>query len=445
MTSRPPGARPGRRLRILFTEGSSLSARQALYALGPTGAVIDVCDPRPWFCLARYSRYVRACHRCPPLGADPRGYLDFLIERLGAGRYDVLLPTHDQVFLVSRFRAALPARVRVPVPNFAALERLQGKAEFLRLLTELGLPHPPTAPVRTSGELARACSYPCYVKLSVGTAGRGVWLVRSPAEGRQVADHLERAGLLAGGAEVLVQQPAPGVLGVAQAVFRRGRLVAGHCYEARALGVGGSARARISAAHPPVLGHVAALGAHLGWHGALTVDYLWDPASRRPAYIDANPRLGESLNATLSGVNLSAVLVAVALDRPVPPPASPQLGVKTHAISMALLALAEAGAPRRRLLAELACAWAGRGLYAGSQDELTRPGDDPPSLLPAAYLALRLLLNPRTADALVAGVVDNYALSAASVQAIRGAPWATEHPSTSRSAPAPSRPHPSGT
>ena len=86
MTDRPGGGR--RRLRVLFTEGSSLSSRQALYALGPTGAVIDVCDPSPWLCLARYSRFVRACYRCPRLGADPGGYLQFLSERLRAGRLD---------------------------------------------------------------------------------------------------------------------------------------------------------------------------------------------------------------------------------------------------------------------------------------------------------------------------------------------------------------------
>jgi hypothetical protein len=61
---------------------------------------------------------------------------------------------------------------------------------------------------------------------------------------------------------------------VVQCVFRCGRLVAGHCYQARALGVGGSASARESAAHPHVLEQMAALGAYLNWHGALTLDYL---------------------------------------------------------------------------------------------------------------------------------------------------------------------------
>jgi hypothetical protein len=51
---------------VLFSEGSSLCARQALSALGPLGYRIDVCDPNP-LCLSRFSRFVRRFHRSPAL------------------------------------------------------------------------------------------------------------------------------------------------------------------------------------------------------------------------------------------------------------------------------------------------------------------------------------------------------------------------------------------
>ncbi|HEV3255915.1 MAG TPA: hypothetical protein VG013_03470, partial [Gemmataceae bacterium] len=136
-------SRPSRRLRILFSEGSSLSARQALYALGPAGHVLDVCDPKPFRCLARYSRYVHACHRCPSFTGDPAGYVGFLAARLAAARYDVLLPVHDQAYLLARFRHQLGRRTGLALPDFAAVERVQSKAALMRLLDELGLPHPP--------------------------------------------------------------------------------------------------------------------------------------------------------------------------------------------------------------------------------------------------------------------------------------------------------------
>jgi predicted ATP-grasp superfamily ATP-dependent carboligase len=410
MTRRP--------LRILLTEGSSLSARQTLFALRPGRHHIELCDPNPLFCLARYSCHVRACHRCPSFTADPAGYLNFLLDRLDQARYDVLLPVHDQVYLVSRCRDVLAGRVGVPVPEFAALEKLQSKAEMVRLLDELDVPYPPTRLVRTRRELEELCDFPGYVKLPFSTAGRGVWLVRDVHDLARLADDLERAGHLSGRSEVLLQRPMEGTLGVVQSVFRRGRLVAGHTYLARGQGVGGSAWARIGVRQPVVLEHVARIGAHLDWHGALSFDYIWDAQTGQPAFIDANPRIGETFNATLSGVNLCEALLDVALDResvatqPVP-------GVQTHTWVMRLLALAETGTTRRRLVGEMIRAWRGRGEYAASEDELTRPGEDLLSLLPAMYLVGRLLLSPRAAAATINRAVERYALTEAAAANIR--------------------------
>jgi hypothetical protein len=420
MTSRSRTVRRGHRPRILFSECSSVSARQALYALGRTGLQIDVCDPNPLFSLGRYSRFVRRVYRCPSFTADPEGYLRFLIGRLSAEHYDVLLPTHDQVFLLSRFRKVLERFVGLPVPDFADLERLQSKAEFLRVLDELGIPHPPTRLLRTRQDLVQAITNTSYIKLPYSTAGCGVWLVRTPGEAAQVADNLANMGLLAGDTEVLVQEPAQGVLSVVQSVFQDGRLLSAHCYQARALGVGGSARARVGAKHPIVLDHLAVLGAHLRWHGALSLDYIWDQQTGRPSYIDANPRIGETLNATLSGTNLCELLVEVgkgAVSRP--PSRSARLQVKTHSVAMTLLAEAQAGATRRRLLAELARAWKGSDVYAGSQDEVTRPRDDALSVIPLCFLVVRLLVSPRLASRVITGTVNNYSLSEPAARRIR--------------------------
>src|SRR5262249_23762091 len=161
--------------------------------------------------------------RCPPFTIDPSGYVDFLNDRLAAGRYDAVLPVHDQVYLLSRVPHRLQVPTGLPVPEFPALDRLQSKANLAGVLAELGLPHPPPPPtqiVRTPAELVSACRFPCYVKQAYGTAGQGVWLVRDGEELRAVIDRLERAGLLSGESEVLVQQPAVGTLGVVQTVFQ---------------------------------------------------------------------------------------------------------------------------------------------------------------------------------------------------------------------------------
>jgi predicted ATP-grasp superfamily ATP-dependent carboligase len=407
-----------RRLRILFSEGSSLSARQSLYALGRAGHLIDICDPRPAFCMGRFSRYVRACHACPPFSVNPAAYLAFLEERLRKTRYDVLFPTHDQVYLLSRSRSELSKQVGLPVPNFAAVQQVQSKARFMLLLRELRLPHPQTVLVHSHSELRKMLLFPCYVKTAYSTAGFGVRYVCDQPIMQSVADKLEAENLLGSDSPVLVQQVAPGTLGVAQAVFQEGRLIAAHCYMARALGVGGSARARISVAHPVVIEHLVLLGTRLQWHGALMLDYIWDNDRQQPQYIEANPRIGETFNATLSGVNLCEVLLQVGLDKSISVPVTSREGVRTHSWLMALLAHAQAGLNRRHLLRELMTAALGEGLYKESQDEITRLGEDPLSLIPAAYITARLLINPSRAAALIQSAVANYALNATTIRRI---------------------------
>jgi hypothetical protein len=417
-SSAPLAARRGR-LKVLFTEGSSLSARHTLYALGPR-YIIDILDPNPHFCLARFSRFVRRCYRSPRFAADPLGYLDFLVGRLKAERYDVLFPVHDQVYLLSRFREELSRWTSVPVAGFTAMERVQSKAAFMGLLAELGLPHPKTWRIHSRQELEREHAFPFYLKLPYGTAGRGVWRVEGEKDARAIGDRLESNGCFAPGKEVLVQEPAPGVLGVAQSVFLHGRLLAAHIYQARALGVGGSARARVSIHLPQVREHLRVLGERLEWHGALMLDFLVEPRTARLAYIEANPRIGETVNALLSGVNLPELLLRLADGAACSCPPSPER-TATHSVIMSLMTLAQSGGTRLNLLRELYQAGAKRGIYARSQDELTRPGQDPGSLLPAAFLTTQLLINPRAAQRIIDRAVKDYSLDDDAIRAIRGA------------------------
>src|SRR5262249_61601049 len=66
---------------------------------------------------------------------------------------------------------------------------------------------------------------------------------------------------------------------------------------------------RLGVDHPIVLTHMAQLGRHLSWHGALAVDYFFEPTTHQPLYFEANPRLVDPMNAVLSGVNLADILV----------------------------------------------------------------------------------------------------------------------------------------
>jgi hypothetical protein len=168
--------------------------------------------------------------------------------------------------------------------------------------------------------------------------------------------------------------------------------------------------------------HVARLGRHLGWHGALFIDYFYDRASGRPEYIEANPRIGETVNALLSGVNLPQLLVDVSRGQPPPPVPLGKTGVRSHSFMMILMSMAYDGCGRTALVREIRNHAAGRGIYEGSKDELTRPREDPLSRLPRFWIAAQLLAWPPIARRIVAKTVENYALPESAIESIKSLP-----------------------
>jgi hypothetical protein len=193
-------------------------------------------------------------------------------------------------------------------------------------------------------------------------------------------------------------------------------------FEARRQGVGGMSTARTSADHPVVREHVARIGRHLRWHGALFIDYFYDRETGRPEYIECNPRIGETVNAMLSGVNLPKLLVEISAGQSPPPAPLSRVGVRTHDLFMILMSMAYGGEGRAALVREINEYRRGRGLYENSEDSLTRPADDPLSRLPRFWVTTQLLAWPPVAKRFVAKTVENYSLPESATQSVKSLP-----------------------
>lgn len=389
-------------VRVLLTEGSSLTSREVVTCLGPAGYHLEVLDPDA-MCLARFSRWVRKVHRCPRAGADPMTYLQTLGTVVAERRIDVVLPTHEQAWLLATARPLWAAGVRVAVAEAAAFERVQSKIAFAGLLEQLGLPQPKWRLVDSASDLADV-SFPYWLKAAFSTAGQGV---------REVVDARSRdaalSALLGADMPVMVQQPAAGHYGQVQGLFDRGRLVAVHTSVQTGAGMGGSAAARLSVDHGTAREHIAVVGEALAWHGGLTLDYLHEDGS--PQYIECNPRTVEPGNAAASGVNIPELQVRLTLGQELPGSACVgRPGVRTHGTIALLLGSASRGGSRRSLLGNIRDAVVRRGLYADSIEQLTPVLRDPPSLAPAGFVAARLLVSPGQAAGITETAVVNYSI-----------------------------------
>jgi hypothetical protein len=381
-------------MRVLLTDGSGLTARQAANRLAAAGHVVEALAPTS-LCLCRFTRHVSHIHRVPAYGFDPRGWLEAALKTYGSGRFDVLLPTQEQVAVLSLARDRLAARgVATAVPPFASLAAVQDKIRASATLGRLGIPQPPMATEANGWN-----TFPAFVKEPIGTASGGVRRVTTVEELRAAS----------AGRSVLIQAAAAGPLAMCQSVFDSGTLVAFHVNERVGEGANGGASHKRSV-HSPDLRHwFEVLGGDLGWHGALSADVILSETG--PVFIDINPRLVEPGNAWRSGVDLVGPMIELCLgSHPAEQPTS-RPGVKTHQLLLAVLGAAQQGRGRRGVAGELRRSWGKKGPYHESTEELTPLTHDPKAVVPLLMAAAATLINPGSWTWFASGSVTSYALS----------------------------------
>ncbi|WP_300078997.1 hypothetical protein [Propioniciclava sp.] len=175
-------------MRVLLTESASLTCRETLTVLGRAGIRAAVVSSGPWT-IGHFSRWRAHGVQLPAPSVDPAGYLRGL-GRLG-DRYDVVLPTHEQAWLIATGRHLLPEQFPVAVADVAAFDRVQSKVAFAQLLDRLGLPQPSWW---TPAHLPATAPQRLWVKAAFSTAGRGVHRTQSHREARRVAAAIQATG-----------------------------------------------------------------------------------------------------------------------------------------------------------------------------------------------------------------------------------------------------------
>ncbi len=169
---------------------------------------------------------------------------------------------------------------------------------------------------------------------------------------------------------------------------------------------------------PQLRAAVEKIGQALGWHGALSVDYILTHDDAAPCLIDCNPRLVEPMNAFRAGVDLVGLLLRVSLGETPAALQESREGALTHLAMQALLGCGSRGGTRRDILTECWCLLRGNGPYAGSSEELTPVRLDWISAVPLAMTAMLLLASPKFAIKLARGGFGAHLLDLNSIRMI---------------------------
>jgi predicted ATP-grasp superfamily ATP-dependent carboligase len=402
--------------RILLSEGSSLSARETVTALGLAGFRVELVSSDP-LCLARFSRFVEHVHPAPASGTNPDGYLAAVLDVIKRRSIDVLMPVHEQAYLFAAARHRFPVGLGIALADFTAFEQVQSKTALTSFLARIGVPQPATEIVHSVGDFASERPFPYFVKAAFGTASSGVQRVDNVAQRDALSRELEQRGSFAEG--VVVQAPANGPLERTQAIFDHGRLIAINIYRQIAGGPSGGDVLKESVRRPAARASMERIGAALDWHGALSFDYILDAATGVPLFFDANPRLVEPMNGWLSGVDLAGALLNISLGKTPDPQPDGTEGTVTRLGLMGLMDAANRRGRRGDVLKELILQACGSGRYNGSIEELVPLTKDPFCAVPLAVVLAKLLMSPASSSRLSGHAVDTYSLSPSAIARLR--------------------------
>lgn len=391
--------------RILITDGDNRSALAATRSLGQLGHEVFVAsEAHP--SLASVSKHAAGFDAYQSPYSAPEQFVHDVAEILQRRQIEVLLPmTEITTILLTRFRASLPAQVRIPFPDAEVVAAAADKARVLQLAKEIGVPIPTTHVVNSRDDIdsfVNRVEYPAVFKPARSRTWTGQQWVSSGTGYSLDAEQL-RAGLSK-------LHPAVFPVLIQERIEGPGVGVFVCCDESRVLATfahrrlrekppsgGVSVLCESAPVDPTAREQATRLLKEIGWRGVAMVEFKQDARTGSLKLMEINGRFWGSLQLAIdAGVNFPKLAVDVALDR-AQPVSNYRVGVRSRwfwgdtdaMLSLLLRSRAQLNLPRAhpgrwRTLLNYLMFW-----QPGTRYELERANDPEPALLAAKRWLLR--------------------------------------------------------
>jgi predicted ATP-grasp superfamily ATP-dependent carboligase len=322
--------------RVLVLDGFWNKALAAVRSLGERGLSVAV-GAETRLAPAMFSRYCRRRFVYPSALGRPADFLEALKQELAGGRYDVLLPMElDTQLLLTRGRARLGERVRIPFADADQTLRVDDKGFLACFAKEQGIDCPATflpSGTEEAAALAPALPYPVLLKPRHSSGGRGIVRVDGPERFLAAYRAVE-----AGYPLPIVQEclpPGGEALGVAVLMNWASEPRASFAYRRlREYPLsGGPSTLRESVGDPRLCESTERLLVALGWTGVAMVEYKVDPRDGRPKLLEVNPRFWGSLHhGIVCGVDFPFLLYRLAMEGDVARIDGYRVGVRSRSL-----------------------------------------------------------------------------------------------------------------
>jgi predicted ATP-grasp superfamily ATP-dependent carboligase len=304
-------------MNILITNANSRMALCLTRSLVQKGHTVIVADYVP-HSLTFFSRYVSDKFLYPSPYSTPEAFLETIKKKVKQYNIDVLLPVHEETFLISKHIDEFRKIANVPSPEYKAILSVHNKDKLYSHLKSLNILTPKTIP------LSEIRDYENISDMFVGKVvlkprqGGGNWAIRILDRNmdytKEIENYLANNGI--DKRRVLIQEWIP----VSQkyshvVVYQNGKMVQdfADCHLRDFPLSGGAGCLRISC-DPGKMGEISKkLFDSLNWHGIAEVEYVTHNETGEYYLIEINPRVWGGVNSAISsGLDIGDILVKIA-------------------------------------------------------------------------------------------------------------------------------------
>lgn len=318
----------------IVTNAKSRVAYNVVKSLGQRGINVISSDFVP-IAMSFSSRYSKGHFLYPsPFAQDNERFIDCIIENIARFKAEVLMPIHEETFLVAKHKERLSNLVGLVVPEYEQILLAHNKDRWENVARELKISVPETfdpAEIRKTPALVSELPYPLFIKPKQGGGGWGMTLVNSQRELEQLI--CQESYCSRSWDRFYLQRKIEGETHCVAMLFNQGCLRAKVAYkQLREYPLrNGQATLRISIDSPRAESDLQRLLEHTRWHGICQADFLVDSAKGIPYLIDINPRFWGSLaQGIAAGVDFPYLYYKIALDGDVAPVTVFKKGVMTR-------------------------------------------------------------------------------------------------------------------
>jgi predicted ATP-grasp superfamily ATP-dependent carboligase len=319
-----------RKVRILVTDADSPKALAIVRSIGQQHEVWTAAESR--LAIAGWSRYAAQHLKYGFTSAEQ--FSTWLLSACTSNRIDVVItPEESSSLLAAHHEAQFTARgIRLTNLPLHALEIAMDKAATVSTAQDIGIPIPATHTLRQTSDALKSAhelGYPVVVKPRFSRYWAGREFISSDGVGYAATDEQLLSLMATQDPRLpppLLQKFIPGTgCGVCVLLARDGTLCAEFAHERlrdyRPTGSGSVLR-RSARVDPRLRDMSLNLLRHLGCYGVAMVEFRIDSRTGDPYLMEINGRFWGSLQLAIdAGVNFPALLVDLALGRPVTKPA----------------------------------------------------------------------------------------------------------------------------